>query len=150
MNGAEMTTAIRSIIKGYDKYLGAAGDSCGLNRTERDSLLFLYNNPDCDTARDIVEYRMIPKANVSQAVESLITKGYLERTACTSDRRRVHLCLTPSGQAAAAKLKESQTRFSEALFDGLSQEERAAIERAHGIIMKNIKNILNSKENQNG
>lgn len=150
MNCAEIGTSLRSIIKGYDKYLEAAGDSCGLNRTERDSLLFLYNNPQYNTARDIVEYRMIPKANVSQAVDSLITKGYLEREACTSDRRRVHLCLTPSGQSAAAKLKDCQLRFGEALFDGLSQEERDTIEKVHGIIMKNAKNILNAKENMNG
>lgn len=150
MNGAELTTAIRSIIKGYDKYLDAAGDSCGLNRTERDSLLFLYNNPQYNTARDIVEYRMIPKANVSQAVDSLIAKGYLEREACTSDRRRVHLALTASGQSAAARLKDCQLRFGEALFDGLSCEERDILEKTHGIIMKNIKNILNAKEQPNG
>lgn len=147
MNGAEITAAMRSIAKAYDKYLNAAGDSCGLSRTERDSLLFLYNNPDYDTARDIVEYRMIPKANVSQAVESLIAKGCLESAVCAEDRRRVHLHLTDAGQSAAAKLKDSQTRFSQAIFDGLSHAELDTLEKAHYVIMDNVKKILEEKAN---
>lgn len=147
MIGAEITASIRGIIKGYEKFLDAAGDSCGLSRTERDSLLFLYNNPEHETARDIVEYRMIPKANVSQAVDSLIAKGYLERGACAEDRRRVRLRLTDSGKEAAAKLKEAQMRFSAALFAGLSDEERATLEKADLLIKENIQTILNAKEN---
>ncbi|MGN0587369.1 MAG: MarR family winged helix-turn-helix transcriptional regulator [Oscillospiraceae bacterium] len=147
MNGAEITASIRGIIKGYEKFLDAAGDSCGLSRTERDSLLFLYNNPKHDTARDIVKYRMIPKANVSQAVDSLIAKGHLERAACPEDRRIVRLRLTDSGKTTAAKLKEAQTRFSAALFEGLSDEERATLEKADRLIKENIQRILNAKEN---
>ena len=38
---------------------------------------FLYNNPEKDTAADIAELRMLPKRNISKAVESLIKKGFL-------------------------------------------------------------------------
>ena len=43
----------------------------GLSMREVHVLLFLANNPECDTARDVSEYRGISKSQVSQAVELL-------------------------------------------------------------------------------
>ena len=42
-----------------------------LSMRELDVLLFLANNPDYDTARDIAEFRSLAKSQVSQAVELL-------------------------------------------------------------------------------
>lgn len=52
-----------------------------LTLIEAKILVFLKNNPSCDTAADIVEYRMLSKGNVSQAVDSLIRKRvFAEKT----------------------------------------------------------------------
>ena len=40
----------------------------GLTRLETDILLFLANNPAYDTAKDIVEVRMIAKSHVSASI----------------------------------------------------------------------------------
>ena len=45
--------------------------------TEASIICFLKNNPQLDTAADIVEYKMLAKSHVSQAVESLIQKSML-------------------------------------------------------------------------
>ena len=52
-----------------------------LPQTAFDILMFLANNPDCTTARDIVEIRKIKANLVSVNVDRLVQEGYLERRA---------------------------------------------------------------------
>ena len=65
-----------------------------ITQNEADILAFLANNPDYDTARDIVEIRMITKSYISKSVENLIKKGFLVRTLDKHDRRLIQLHLT--------------------------------------------------------
>ena len=63
-----------------------------LPQTAFDILMFLANNPDCTTARDIVEIRKIKANLVSVNVDRLVQEGYLERPAarpsCCAPKRR--------------------------------------------------------------
>ena len=78
------------IVKLYDSMLKPVCERYTLALIEATIISFLYNNPPArDTAADIVEYRMLSKGNVSQAVESLIQKGLLQRCQDTRDRRRI-------------------------------------------------------------
>ena len=58
-----------------------------LPQTAFDILMFLANNPDCTTARDIVEIRKIKANLVSVNVDRLVQEGYLERRCCAPKRR---------------------------------------------------------------
>ena len=49
-----------------------------LTLVEADIISFLQNNPEKDTAADIVELRMLSKGAVSKGVEALIQKSLLE------------------------------------------------------------------------
>ena len=53
----------RKILAGYDQVCGQFCHEQDIARTSFDILLFLANNPKCDTARDIVEVRHL-KANL--------------------------------------------------------------------------------------
>ena len=57
-----------------------------LTMGEMQVMLFLANNPGCDTARDMVVVRGLGKSQVSQAVELLVGKGFLERSPSRRDR----------------------------------------------------------------
>lgn len=52
----------------------------GLSMREMNVLLFLANNPQYDTARDVTEFRGLSKSQVSQAVELLVAEGLVSRT----------------------------------------------------------------------
>ena len=67
---------------------------------------------------------MLQKGNVSQAVETLIQKGFLTRTPDTRDRRLIHLSLTPEAEPVTAAISGARGQFQERLFEGFSQEER--------------------------
>ena len=87
-------------------------------------LLFLVNNPAYDTARDITELRGLSKSQVSQAVELLAAEGFLQRTPDESDRRVVHLSITPAGVPLARECQAIQTACGRRLLSGLSEEEK--------------------------
>lgn len=70
-----------------------------LPQTAFDILMFLANNPDCTTARDIVEIRKIKANLVSVNVDRLVQEGYLERRAVAGDRRKTPAAVHRKGAA---------------------------------------------------
>ena len=76
---AEFLLHIRRVIRLYESLNRQVCDTWHITQIETDIIAFLKNNPEKDTARDIVEFRMLQKGNVSQAVEDLIQKGFLAR-----------------------------------------------------------------------
>ena len=69
-----------------------------LPQTAFDILMFLANNPEFCTARDIVEVRKLKANLVSVNVDKLVCDGYLERHAIESDRRKTELLCTEKAQ----------------------------------------------------
>ena len=112
--------AMRSL---YSAQLDAVGREFGLARVELDILLFLANNPQFDTATDIVERRCISKAHVSQSVKSLEQRGYLERRYVGDNRRTIHLRLLEGAQAAVDAGRRAQTRCFASLLEGFGEDE---------------------------
>ena len=73
----------------------------GITMREVHVLLFLANNPDYDTARDITVLRGISKSQVSQAVDLLAAEGFLTRTPrgrCVTRLAYDHLHIPFNGQ----------------------------------------------------
>lgn len=109
-----------------------------INQTCFDILLFLANNPENNTARDLCEIRGIKSGNASVAVESLIKSGYLTRENDKTDRRIHRLVPTEKAQNAIFDGQEMQKIFTEKLRHGISDEE---IEMFNNFIEKIEKNI---------
>ena len=79
--------------------------SLHLPQTAFDILMFLGNNPEYSTARDIVEVRQIKANLVSVNVDRLVKDGYLSRKEVAGDRRKTQLLCT---QKAAPVIKKGQ------------------------------------------
>ena len=101
----------------------------GLSMREVHVLLFLINNPRCDTARDVADLRGLAKSQVSQAVELLSARGLLQRAADETDRRVIHLTLTEAGTVLAARAQRIQTACGGSLLEGLTSEEEKEFSR---------------------
>lgn len=78
----------------YEKQFEEICERYQITQNEADIIVFLANNREFDTARDIVEFRMIAKSYISKSVEDLIKKDFLVRTLDKEDRRIIHLKLT--------------------------------------------------------
>jgi DNA-binding MarR family transcriptional regulator len=69
----------------------------------------------------------ISKPAVSQLVDTLVMRGYLERSADSTDGRRALLHLTPRGRAAATVSWEAATAVDDELLRRLSDDGVAAL-----------------------
>lgn len=112
------------IDKLYEKLCMQAAQPYGFTRNEVDVLLFLSNNRDYNTARDIVRYRLISKSLVSKSLENLVSKGYIESRPDSTDRRYVRLYLTPQAEIAATSLNKAKSEFFKILNDPITPDER--------------------------
>ena len=135
---SEALAGFRNILKYYDSLRRRVCKQHGLSQTEFDVLAFLGNNPGLDTARDIVELRMLPKSNVSVAVEALIRRGLLCRRQDTGDRRRIHLSLTPSAAPLLQDVLGVMPAFAGDELSGFSEEEARAFAGFYQRIAQNI------------
>ena len=134
-----LLTNIRRIIKLYDSMLRPVCAHYELTAIEVTIISFLYNNPGKDTAADIAELRMLPKSNISQAVESLIQKSLLLRRQDTGDRRRIHLSLTSSAAPITKEIELVRKSFLEQVLRGFSEEERELLAQFNDRIAENTK-----------
>ena len=94
-----------------------------LTRMELDVLLFLANNPQYDTATDMVEVRCFTKSHVSTAVKALEERGYLVKHFEDGNRKTVHLKVTDAAEEAVTDGRAVQRKFFEVISAGITKEE---------------------------
>lgn len=109
----------------------------GLSMREVHVLLFLANNPDYDTARDVTELRGLSKSQVSQAVELLVSRGLLLRAPDGTDRRVIHLAITPEGLPLARECQAIQAACGRQLLAGLTPEQEDLLHNLLETVLRN-------------
>lgn len=129
----------------YHQLLLPAREAAGLTQAELDILLFLANNPDCDTASHIVSLRRLAKSNVSVGIRSLERKGFLQRRTDETDRRVEHLTLTTAAAPTVELGCQGQEEFGRILVQDFSSQDREALRRLMGRIQRNLESALNAR-----
>ncbi len=64
----------------------------------------------------------ITKSAISQAINSLEKKGYIERKTDTADRRRIIVTLTPTGEEVFEEIKQNVNQIMEEAISRLGEE----------------------------
>ena len=131
-----------------DAYHAALSPLCaetGLPPAAADILLFLANNPGCETAGAICRMRGLKPAIVSFHIDRLVSEGYLLRQPVPGDRRKTALVLTAQAQPIVAEGRELQRAFADRLAEGLSAEDLAHFRRCVAIFDRNIEQIRAEK-----
>lgn len=130
----------------YRQTFQPLSEQYGLSQLEIDVLLFLNNNPEFNTAKDISTMRGFAKSNVSKAVESLRLQGYLSAYP-DPDNRKVHrLTLSPGMKDRVKALSDCQAQCFALLLDGFTEEERRKLQEFFSRIDANITKSLNHKK----
>ena len=129
---------IQTFRRSYEAALRPVELEYDLTRNEVDILLFLANNPDCNTASDIVELRGLTKSHVCKSVASLSCRSYISETLDRQDRRRVRLTLLPASAKAVQAALEVQQAFFERLYQDFTPEEHLVLSSALNKISHNI------------
>lgn len=116
-----------------------------LPQTAFDILMFLSNNPQYKTARDIVEVRKIKANLVSINVDKLVKEGYLERKEVAGDRRKTELVSTSKADFIIEKGRLVQKTFKDLLFNNMDNSMKEILFKGMEIMEDNLDRIL---ENQ--
>ena len=146
MNGTDFLTGSRRIRKLYEARISRVCGRYGLTQIETDILAFLSNHPGKDKAGDIVRLRMLQKGNVSQAVEDLLGRGYLEKSQDQKDRRKLHLHLAGKSEEVIQAITQVRAEYLRELFVDFSPEEVGQFNALFQRIFENAAIALERKE----
>ena len=88
-------------------------------------LMFLANNPQYNTATQIVRYRHLAKSHVSISIRSLQERGLILGEHKGGNHRTIHLSVSDKARDIIAAGRVAQGKFCEIVFAGFSKEEAA-------------------------
>lgn len=126
----------------YDKKIRGMAIQYDLTPAEVNVLLFLANNPEYNTSKDICEMRLLPKSYVSKAVDSLIRQGFLTAQEDEKDRRILHLSILPAASGVVQDAQDCQREFLSCVFQNFSETERQALDMLTSKLIENIREAL--------
>ncbi|MFT4832430.1 MAG: DNA-binding MarR family transcriptional regulator [Psychroserpens sp.] len=68
--------------------------------------------------------RMVTKmSNTTRLVDKLITKGYVDRITCESNRRKVEINITASGEKALLEMDKAMKKSEQAVVKNFTEED---------------------------
>ncbi len=110
-----------------------------ITRCELDILLFLYNNPELNTAKDIVDKRGIIKSQASMGIERLIQKEYIKVKRDEYDKRKYRIYLLDSSMEIVEDGLKVQQTFNDILFKNITDYEQEILQNILEKIYQNTK-----------
>ena len=137
--------ALSTLMEAYGDYCKPICREIGLPRTAFDILMFLSNNPEHCTAKEISRLRGLKENIISVNVNKLVAEGYLEREGDANDRRKVHLNCTEKAAATVPRGREIQEQFLRDMQQGLSAQELRVHYHCLETIAANAKRLLEHK-----
>ena len=146
MNPIDFISVSTKAMKAYESFCQPICRKFQLSQTSFDVLMFLANNPEYNTARDICEIRGIRTGIASVAVDFLVKNDYLLRQPDASDRRIWRLILTEKSGAIVQEGRQIQQEFGRQLTCGISEEEIAVYMQTAQKFKENILHITRNKK----
>jgi DNA-binding MarR family transcriptional regulator len=134
MNQTNLETVDRKIVdslerisSAIDAFIHQRTDELGLNETQGRILMYLYQHPEQQgqTSKMAREMRRT-KPTISDAVDSLVDKGFIERSLSEEDRRVMLLTLTETGEDAARTMV-SWPEVLERYMDDFSSDQKRTV-----------------------
>lgn len=132
----------------YDRTLEPVCMQYGITRMELDILLFLANNPQFDTAADIISRRRLTKSHVSSSLKLLEEKHFLEKVCYEGNRKTLHLCLLPSSSEIIAQGQEAQKKVAGIIFQSFTPQEIQMIADSFSKMAENMRLSLEEMDSQ--
>lgn len=125
----------------YQKFCQGVIRDWDLNPTAFQVVMFVANNPQFNTARDLCRIRGIKTGIASVAIEQLIQTGLLERRTDLSDRRIQRLYVTPAAEKLVEQGRAVQKEFMDSVSSALSREEKEFYFRLNEKVMRRIEEL---------
>lgn len=144
-----MIPVFEHIFMGQNLYERTVMPVCrkfGLTYMEFTVLMFLVNNPRCDTAAQIVKIRRLAKSHVSISVKGLQTRGLVKGVYFPGNQKTLHLQITEAAKPVIEAGLAAQREFGTILARGFTPEELDQLMKLTEKIHENMK----QEETKNG
>ena len=115
----------------------------GLTYMEFTVLMFLHNNPQYDTAAQIVKIRKLTKSHVSISIKGLQARGLVQGVYFPGNQKTLHLQITEAATPIVEAGLAAQREFGAHLVRGFTPEE---VEQLQRLIDKLNHNIILEEE----
>ena len=117
-------------------------DKYELTQMEYDILMFLHNNPQNNTAAEIVKIRKSTKSHVSTSLKNLENKKLIERKQSEENKKHVEIFLLDKAELIVEEGINAQKQFAQNVLSGLTEEEKDMCIRVFDKICNNAEEHL--------
>ena len=140
----------KTITSYYELLSGEVCERYELTQMEYDILMFLHNNPQHNTAAEIVKVRKSTKSHVSTSLKKLENKGLVERIQSEDNKKHIEIFLLDKAEEIVEAGINAQKQFAQNVLKGLTEEEKYMCINVFDKICNNAEEYLREyKENTN-
>ena len=125
----------KTIISYYELLSGAVCDRYELTQMEYDILMFLHNNPQNNTAAEIVKIRKS-------------TKGLVERKQSKENKKHIEIFLLDKAELIVEAGLNAQKEFAKNVLSGMTDEEKHMCMKVFDKICNNAEKCLREHKEQ--
>jgi DNA-binding MarR family transcriptional regulator len=129
--------SIKLLYHAMDRYFNAFLQPYGIARSQW-YMLHAISHTTGLTQKELQAIMQVESATLTTAIDTLVKKGWVERTQSTADRRLKELRLTAAGQKLWQSLPDPILAIRSRLLQGITAKEE---ETARKILDKTIKNL---------
>ena len=140
----------KTITSYYELLSGEVCERYELTQMEYDILMFLHNNPQHNTAAEIVKVRKSKKSHVSTSLKKLENKELVERKQSEDNKKHIEIFLLDKAEVIVEAGINAQKQFAQNVLKGLTEEEKYMCINVFDKICNNAEEYLREyKENTN-
>lgn len=132
----------KTITSCYEMLTRKVCEKYQLTQMEYDILIFLHNNPQHNTAAEIVKIRKSTKSHVSSSLKNLENRGLVERIQSADNKKHIEIVLLEKAVPIIEDGIKVQKEFAKTLLQGLSKEEKRICVEVFNKICKNADEYL--------
>ncbi len=136
----------KTITSYYELLSGRVCDQYGLTQMEYDILMFLHNNPQHNTAAEIVKVRKSTKSHVSISLKNLESKGLVERIQSETNKKYIEIALLDKAELIVEAGINAQKEFAQDVLSGLTEEEKCMCINVFNKICNNAEEHLKEQK----
>ena len=136
----------KTITSYYELLSGRVCDRYGLTQMEYDILMFLHNNPQHNTAAEIVKVRKSTKSHVSISLKNLESKGLVERIQSETNKKHIEIVLLDKAELIVEAGINAQKEFAQDVLSGLTEEEKRMCINVFNKICNNAEEHLKEQD----
>ena len=138
----------KTITSYYERITRDLCEKYQLTQMEYDILMILSNNPQHNTAADIVKIRKSTKSHVSASLKRLENMELIERRQSSDNKKHIEILLLSKADSIVEAGIEAQKIFARNVLKGLSEEETNLCKEVFDKICNNADECLKNYKEQ--